>query len=83
MQEDLIKAYNQTELSEEDKTPYSRIKKDKHLYIPIKIETAQSRATDRWYTVRYIKMKDIREYIDNNTEVIFAEKKYCKSKSKN
>jgi hypothetical protein len=44
---EMIKSYNRTELSKLERTPYSRILKDKDLYIPIKIETAQSRATKK------------------------------------
>lgn len=60
---EMIKSYNKTELSKLEKTPYSRIDKDKDLYFPIKIETAQSRATAKWYTIRYIRKNDILKYM--------------------
>ena len=63
---EMIKSYSKTELSKEENTPYSRIDKDKDLYIPIKIETAQSRATAKWYTVKYVKTEDIKKYIEDN-----------------
>ena len=44
---EIVESYNKTELSEAEKTPYSRIDKDKDYFIPIKIVTAQSRATKR------------------------------------
>jgi hypothetical protein len=47
MQEEIIESYNKTELSAMENTPYSRIDKDKHKFIPVKIVTAQSRATNR------------------------------------
>lgn len=71
---EIVESYNQTELSELEWTPHSRIKKDKDYYIPIKITTAQSRATKRGYTVRYIKTSDIKEYLKANKNI----KRYCK-----
>lgn len=73
---EIIESYNKTDLSEIERTPYSRIDKDKDLYIPIKIITAQSRATERWYTIRYVKAEDIKEYLKENKK----SKKYCKKK---
>ena len=69
MQMKIVEAYNITELSWMEKTPYDRIKIDKDLYIPIKIVTAQSRATKRWYTVRYIKSKDVEKYLKENKNI--------------
>lgn len=69
MQMEIIESYNKTELSEMENTPYSRIDKDKDFFIPVKIITAQSRATKRWYTVRYIKMKDVKEYLKENKHI--------------
>lgn len=66
MQMEIIESYNKTELSGMENTPRSRIDKDKHLYIPVKIVTAQSRATQRWYTVRYMKTKDVEKFIENH-----------------
>ena len=43
----MIDTYNIKEMAELQKTPYNRIKIDKDYYIPIKIVTAQSRATKR------------------------------------
>lgn len=62
----MIESYNKTELSEMERTPYSRIDKDKDMYIPVKIITAQSRATKKWYTVRYLKTEDVKEYLKRN-----------------
>jgi hypothetical protein len=62
----MIQSYNKTDLCKLAKTPYSRIWKDSDLYIPIKIENAQSRATAKWYTIRYIMRKDIIKYFDDN-----------------
>lgn len=73
---EIVESYNQTELSELENTPHSRIKKDKDYYIPIKIINAQSRATKRWYTVRYVKTADIKEYLKDNKNI----KRYCKRK---
>ena len=63
---EMIKSYNRTELSKMEKIPYWRTIKDKDLYIPVKIETAQSRATDKWYAVRYLRRKEIEEYLNDN-----------------
>lgn len=63
---EMIKSYNRTELSKLEKIPYWRTIKDKDLYIPIKIETAQSRATSKWYTLRYVKTEDIIKYLEDN-----------------
>ena len=62
----MIQSYNKTDLSKKEKIAYSRILKDKDLYIPIKIETAQSRATKKWYTLRYVKTEDIIKYLEDN-----------------
>lgn len=82
MQTKIIESYNRTEMSKNAKTPYSRIVKDTDLYIPIKIETAQSRATARWYTIRYIKTEDVVKYMEENTVkksyVRLNDKKYKK-----
>ena len=67
--DELIESYNQTELSKEVKTPISRIKKDTDLYIPVKINTAQARATKRGYSVRYIKKSDVIDYISKKNKV--------------
>lgn len=64
---EFLESYNKTDLSIMEQTPYKRIMKDKHLYIPVKIVNAQSRATKKWYTVRYIKVKDIEKYLSENT----------------
>ena len=66
---EIVESYNQKDLSSGVNTPVSRIKKDKDLYIPIKIDTAQSRATKRGYSVRYVKKEDVIEYINENTKV--------------
>lgn len=66
---EIVESYNKTELSWMERTPYSRISKDKDFFIPIKIITAQSRATKRWYTVRYIKVKDVKEYLKDNNNI--------------
>jgi len=66
---EIVESYNITELSEMENTPYSRIHKDKDYYIPIKIITAQSRATKRWYTVRYVKAEDIKQYMKDNKNI--------------
>lgn len=66
---EIVESYNQKDLSNGVNTPVSRIKKDKDLYIPIKIDTAQSRATKRGYSVRYVKREDVIEYITENTKV--------------
>lgn len=63
---EMIKSYNRTELSKLEKIPYWRTIKDIDLYIPIKIETAQSRATAKWYTVRYLRRQEIEEYLNEN-----------------
>lgn len=63
MQQILIESYKQTELAKKVQTATSRIKKDKWLYIPIKIETAQTRANKKWFTVRYVRAKDILDYL--------------------
>ena len=52
-----------------ENTPYSRIDKDRDFFIPIKIITAQSRATKRWFTVRYVKVKDIKDYLKDNKHI--------------
>lgn len=74
----IIESYNQTELSKKMRTPYSRIVKDKHLYIPVRIVTAQSRATKRGYTVRYIRRNDILKYLVDNPMKTPNEKKFKK-----
>lgn len=66
---EIVESYNQKDLSNGVNTPVSRIKKDKDLYIPIKIDTAQSRATKRGYSVRYVKKDDVIEYITENTKI--------------
>lgn len=63
---EMITSYNKTELSRLERTPYSRIDKDRDLYFPIRIESAQSRATAKWYTVRYVRKEDVMKYIDEN-----------------
>ena len=73
---EMIESYSKTDLSEMVKTPYSRIDKDRDLYIPVKIVTAQSRATKKGYTVRYMKADDIRDYLEEHKKI----KKYCKRK---
>lgn len=60
---ELVESYNQIDLSKDVGTPVSRIKKDREKYIPIKIITAQTRATDRGYSVRYIKSEDVEKYL--------------------
>ena len=72
---EIVESYNKTELSWMENTPYSRIDKDKDYYIPIKIITAQSRATKRWYTIRYVKADDIKKYLKENKKI----RKYKKS----
>lgn len=69
MQMEIVESFNITELSEREKTPYDRIKIDRDLYIPVKIRTAQSRATKRGYTIRYIKTKDVEKYLKDNNNV--------------
>lgn len=66
---EIIESYNKTELSDMENTPYSRVDKDKNKFIPIKITTAQSRATKRWYTIRYVKTDDIKEFINKNKHI--------------
>lgn len=66
---EIVESYNKTELAEMENTPYSRISKDKDFFIPIKIITAQSRATKRWFTVRYVKVKDVKEYLKDNKHI--------------
>ena len=66
---EIVESYNQTELSTMENTPYGRIHKDRDYYIPIKITTAQSRATKRGYTVRYVKAEDIKAYLKANKHV--------------
>lgn len=73
---EIVESYNKTELSEMENTPYSRIDKDKDYYIPVKITTAQSRATKKWYTIRYIKTEDVKKYLEDNKYI----KRYCKRK---
>jgi hypothetical protein len=78
----MIESFNKTELSKLEWTPYSRIEKDVDLFIPIKIETAQSRATKRWYTVRYVRTDDVVKYLDEldfkKSYVRLNDKKYKK-----
>jgi len=71
---DLVESYNITELSAKENTPYNRIHRDRDLYIPIKILTAQSRATKRGYTIRYVKATDVKQYLEDNNNV----KRYSK-----
>lgn len=78
MQTNLLKSYNKTELSEKENTPYSRIDKDKWLYIPIKIETAQTRIQKKWYTVRYVRTEDVKNYLQENPIKNPNEKKFKK-----
>lgn len=66
---EIVESFNVTELSEMEHTPYARIKIDKDYYIPIKIVTAQSRATKRWYTIRYVKTKDIKKYLEQHNNI--------------
>lgn len=65
MQQEIVESYNQTELSKMDNKDRRRIKAEKSEYMPIKIVTAQSRATKKWYTVRYVKIEDVKNYIKN------------------
>lgn len=78
LQMEIIESYNKTELAEMENTPYSRITKDRDFFIPVKIITAQSRATKRGYTIRYIKVKDVKEYLKDNKYV----RRYKKSLDK-
>lgn len=73
---EIVESYNIKELSLLQKTPYNRIKIDKDYYIPVKFITAQSRATKRWYTIRYVKAKDIKDWLEDNKSI----KRYCKRK---
>ena len=73
---EIVESYNIKELSKLQKTPYNRIKIDKDYYIPVKIITAQSRATKRWYSVRYIKAEDVKKYLEVHKNI----KRYCKRK---
>ena len=75
MQEEFVESYNKTDLSQKEKTPYSRIDKDKYKYIPIKIVTAQSRATDRGYTLRYIRVEDVENWTKNHQKKVAKTKK--------
>lgn len=63
---EIVKSYNKKELAELDNTFYSRIDKDKDLYIPIKIITAQTRTQKKWYSVRYVKTSDIMRFLQEN-----------------
>lgn len=80
---EIIESYSKTKLSLLEKTPYSRILKDKDLYIPIKIETAQSRATKKWYTIRYVRTEDIVKYLEDNPAKITYVRKNDKLYKKN
>ena len=66
MQQEIVESYNQTELSKMDNKDRRRIKIEKYEYMPVKIVTAQSRATERWYTVRYVKIEDVKNWIKTN-----------------
>lgn len=66
MQQEIVESYNQTELSKMDNKDRRRIKIEKSEYMPVKIVTAQSRATERWYTVRYVKIEDVKNWIKTN-----------------
>lgn len=72
---EIVESYNITELSQMENTPYSRIHKDKDYYIPVKIITAQSRATKRWYTIRYIRAEDVKQYLKVNDKIRRYKKK--------
>lgn len=78
----IIESYNATELSKLEKTPYSRIRKDKDYYIPVKILTAQSRATERWYSVRYIRTEDIEVYLEEHSNIKRQVRKKHRKKKK-
>lgn len=66
---EFVESYNKTDLSAMENTPYSRIRKDKDYYIPIKIVNSQTRWTKKWYTIRYIKTEDVKAYLKENKHI--------------
>lgn len=79
---EFIESYNQTELSKMEWKHRKRIWREKQNYLPIKIVTAQSRATAKWYTVRYIKYDDVKEFLTENKSILKKKKTISKVKKK-
>ena len=79
---DFIECYNQTELSLIEWKHRKRIWKEKTNYIPVKIVTAQSRATAKWYTIRYVRNEDIKEFLNENKPILKKKKTISKVKRK-
>lgn len=79
---EFINSYNQTELWRIEWKHRKRIWKEKDIYLPIKIVTAQSRATKKWYTVRFIKIDDVKEFLKENKPILKNKKTISKVKKK-
>lgn len=60
---EMIESYNQKELADLEKMRRQKIAEDNENYIRIKVRTAQSRTTARWYSIRYIRKKDLTRYL--------------------
>lgn len=62
----MIQSYTITQLSKEDKMTEAgiayRIKKKLH-YIPVRVDGATFAKNKKWFTVRYIKMSDLKVYL--------------------
>lgn len=67
---EIIESYNQKEMADLEWIRRQKIAEDNVNYIKIKVRTAQSRATWRWYSIRYVRKKDLARYLnDNNWKV--------------
>lgn len=62
----MLTLYSQTELGKLKGVNRHRIVTDKHAFIPVKVEDAQTRNNKKWYSVRYLDMTEVKYYINNN-----------------
>ena len=60
---EFLEMYKATELAERLGVHRKRIPADKRLYIPIRIKTAITKNNKEGYGVRYIAVKDVKNYL--------------------
>lgn len=58
-----LELYKATELAERLGVHRKRIPVDRWLYIPVRVKTAITKNNKEWYWVRYIPVKDVKNYL--------------------
>ena len=63
---EIVNLYTTQALAEKKGVNRHRVAVDKHAFIPVKVETAQTRVNKRGYGIKYLDIEEVKAYMRSN-----------------